>query len=90
MEMTEFEKDLLLLGMIASSLDDSPMTAGAKAKPKERKNARMRGYFIGHKEVCLESYLFLMDISKSKLNALKRHYREKGLLIRKKNSGEYH
>ena len=88
-EMTAYEKDLLLLGMVASSIDDSPKTSGAKTKQKARVNARMRGYYYGHKEVCLETFLFLMDIYKSKLTAVKQHFRDHGLVPRKSKAGKY-
>ena len=73
--------------MIAASIDNSPMTSGTKAKQKNRVHARVRGYFYGHKEICLETFLFLMNISRSKLNNLRKHYREEGLVPRRKKSG---
>lgn len=51
-EITEFKKDLLLLGIISSSIDDGNMTQGKKSKPTERKNTRMQNFRYGQKWIC--------------------------------------
>eukprot|EP00057_Strongylocentrotus_purpuratus_P021521 XP_011675995.1 PREDICTED: uncharacterized protein LOC105436453 [Strongylocentrotus purpuratus] len=65
-ELTEFEKDLLLLGIISSSINDGNMTQGKKSKPMERKNTRMRNFCYGQKRICRYTFFYLMEIGPQK------------------------
>ena len=86
-EMTPYEKDLLLLGMISQSINDSQMTVRTHQINSERKRTRLTNLYYGHKRICRDTFMFLMNICTDKLAALKRHYEKNGLTIRKKKSG---
>ncbi|XP_011662879.2 uncharacterized protein LOC105437692 [Strongylocentrotus purpuratus] len=86
-ELTEFEKDLLLLGIISSSINDGNMTQGKKSKPMERKNTRMRNFCYGQKRICRYTFFYLMEIGPQKFTNLKKWYASNGLIPRRKKSG---
>ncbi|XP_033114175.1 uncharacterized protein LOC117114596 [Anneissia japonica] len=71
-EMSCFEKDLLILGIISASINTSENTEQAKQKPAKRKCTRMRWFFI----------------SKGKFTNLKTWYNNNGLIPRRKKSGK--
>ena len=85
--MTEFEKDLLLLGIISTSLNDAPTTCGKKPREAERKNTRMRSFNYGQRRVCRYTFFYLMGIGPQKFTNLKRWYETHGLVPRRKKSG---
>ena len=87
-ELTNAEKDLVLLGMICSSINATPMTLTEKQNNNWRKASRMRWYYYEHRRICRDTFLFLMDISRDKLTNLKKHYLENGLVPRRKKSGK--
>ncbi|XP_071490311.1 uncharacterized protein [Diadema antillarum] len=86
-ELTEFEKDLLLLGVISSSLNDGEATQGKKSKRKERKHTRMRSFSYGHRRICRYSFFYLMEIGPEKFTNVKAWYNTHGLVPRRKKSG---
>ena len=86
-ELTLQEKDILLLGVISCSINASDTTLKTRKKNEKRKLCRIRYFYYEHKRICRDTFLFLMDISKGKLNNLKKWYLEHGLVPRKKRSG---
>jgi hypothetical protein len=88
-ELTEFEKHLLLLGVISTSVNESKMTSW-KRKQKEKKHSRMRSFSYGHKRICRATffYMYLMGIGQAKFTNIKRWYNDNGLVPRHKKSGE--
>ncbi|XP_041366722.1 uncharacterized protein LOC121381470 [Gigantopelta aegis] len=87
-EMTPFEKDLLLLGMVSMAINDSKMTDRSKKKTQtERALTRIRWFFMGHKRICRDTWIYLMETSRDTLTKIKRHYEENGLVPRVKKSG---
>ena len=67
--------NLLLLGIISSSLNDADMTLGKKSKPKVRKLTRMRNFSYGNKRICRYTFLLLLEIGPQKFTNLKNWYR---------------
>src|SRR6218665_3530867 len=90
MEMTPSEKDLLLLGIICSSVNNSANTMKSRKKPGQqdvRRHARIRWVYYQHFRICRATFLHIMVMSKTKLTAVKKWYLKHGLLPRKKLSG---
>jgi len=90
MEMTPSEKDLLLLGIICSSVNNSANTMKSRKKPGQqdvRRHARIRWFYYQHFRICRATFLHIMVMSKTKLTAVKKWYLKHGLLPRKKLSG---
>src|SRR6218665_627559 len=90
MEMTPSEKDLLLLGIICSSVNNSANTMKSRKKPGQqdvRRHARIRWFYYQHFRICRATFLYIMVMSKTKLTAVKKWYLKHGLLPRKKLSG---
>ena len=51
-ELTSYEKDLIMIGMISMSLNDSAVTQNTKRGlegNKERANTRIQWFYVGHK-----------------------------------------
>lgn len=67
-ELTTSEKDLVLLGIMSCTQNSSDTTLSTKQKQVLRKKNRFRHFYYEHKCVCLDSFLYFMDISKKKLN----------------------
>ena len=88
-ELTENEKDLLILGMISSSINDSATTQRKKKKNGARKQTRMQKFSYGHKQICRATFFFLMVIGDAKFTNLKKWYNENGLVPRRKKSGYF-
>lgn len=65
-ELTEFEKDLLLLRIISTSVKDAVTVSGTKRKKVDRKQTRMRSFHYGQKRVCRYTFFFLMSIGPEK------------------------
>ena len=86
-ELTLQEKDILLLGVISCSINASDTTLKTRKKNEKRKISRIRYFYYEHKRICRDTFLFLMDINKGKLNNLKKWYLEHSLVPRKKCSG---
>ncbi|XP_064630815.1 uncharacterized protein LOC135489401 [Lineus longissimus] len=89
-ELSPFEKDLILLGMICMSLNDSATTEKSKKKAGSqtvRTNTRIRSFFVGHKRICRDTFFFLMETCKNVLTRLKKHYEQKGLMPTEKHAG---
>jgi hypothetical protein len=84
-ELSRAEKDVLLLGMIASHLNTSKLTQRSHQKNEDRKNTRMSGFFFETKPLCREGFLYLYDISKGTLDTLRSHYLENGVVPRTMN-----
>ncbi|XP_070173725.1 uncharacterized protein [Littorina saxatilis] len=87
-EFNEGEKDMILLGVLAST----PMTEGdvdslIPSRKSTRKQQRTT-YLIDSKAVCRQTFKFMYGISQNKLTALLKHYRVNGVTPRlKKNWG---
>jgi hypothetical protein len=86
-EMTCYEKDLLLLGIISCSINLTEMTLSKKQKNVRRKKNRIRHFFYEHRRICRDTFMYLFDISKIKLQNLREWYATNGLIPRKKKSG---
>ncbi|KAK6167396.1 hypothetical protein SNE40_021432 [Patella caerulea] len=87
--LSDFEKDLILLGKISCVFRNDPYTQSSKKKQKERKHPRTEHYVNGIR-VCRETFKFLHCISQNKLTAVLKHYKEFGLTPREKKSGGRH
>ena len=88
-ELSNAEKDLIILGMICCSINATPLTITAKQHNDWRKSSRIRCFYHEHRRICRDTFLYLMEISKDKLTNLKKHYLENGLAPRKKKSGKF-
>ncbi|XP_071962639.1 uncharacterized protein [Antedon mediterranea] len=86
-ELSEFEKDLMLLGIIFSSINNGDMTARKKKTQTQRKQSRIRSFHYGQKRVCRETFFFLMGIGRDKFKNVKTWYETHGLVFRRKRSG---
>lgn len=88
-ELTSDEKDMLLLGIISCVTNISGTTECSKrAKDDKHERQRQRSYYMKNgKKVCRDTFMFLYSISKNKLTALGKWYREHGLVPRKRKSG---
>ena len=87
MELSNPEKDLVILGMIAAGARIGPQTNCSKrAKQNNRKHQRTLYSFDGQ-AVCRETLKFLCIISQDKLSAIFKHYKENGICPRKLKSG---
>ncbi|XP_022109932.1 uncharacterized protein LOC110989680 [Acanthaster planci] len=88
-ELTSGEKDLILLGILHTSMNTSKtiQPKGPKRKElKERTRARST-YSIHSKRVCTAAFRYIHAVSRNKLSAVQQWYREQGLTPRRKKSG---
>lgn len=86
-EMLPYEKDLVLLGILSCSINATKNTLRTNRRNVSRKKNRIRFFFYEHKRICRDTFLYLMDISKGKLDNLKDWYIKHGMVPRKKRSG---
>ncbi len=87
-DMLPAEKDLVLLGIISCSVNQAETTLSKTQKVTERKKSRMRGFFYEHRRICLHAFLYLFDMSQNHLHAIRKHFKQNGLVPRKKKSGK--
>ncbi|KAI0237073.1 hypothetical protein LSAT2_012447 [Lamellibrachia satsuma] len=87
MEMTPSEKDLVLLGVISCSINTADTTLSKTQPATERKKNRIRAFSYAHRRICRDTFLYLFNMSNNHLNAVKKHFKENGLVPRKKKSG---
>jgi len=85
-EMTPYEKDLLLLGVISCSINATESTLSKKQKSVARKKTRVRHFYYNHQRICKDTFMYLMEVSKEKLHNLKQWYLHHGLVPRKKTA----
>ena len=52
MELTEFEKDLMLVGMISQSICNQPLTERSRHTNTDRKHTRLTCLRYGSKRIC--------------------------------------
>ncbi|KAI0228786.1 hypothetical protein LSAT2_020782, partial [Lamellibrachia satsuma] len=73
-ELSAYEKDLLLPGIICASINASEETLSMKKLKVGRKATRIRYFYYEHRRICRDTFLLLVDISKDKLTHLKKWY----------------
>ena len=81
------EKDLILLGMISTTMNLSEQTTNSKRSSQKKRERPRTTYMFESKIICKETFKFKHYISQNKLTALIKHYKEYGLVPRRKNSG---
>lgn len=88
-ELTRSEKDVLLLGIICTSINAGPETMrGGGKKNVSRDKTRIRQFHFEHHQLCRDGFCFLFEVSRQTLTNLKKHYLENGFVPRKIKSGE--
>ena len=88
-ELTPYEKDLLLLGMLSTSINNSELTARVKKKNDTRQLSRIRFFYYGRHRLCRDAFIYLVEISREKLTNLKKHFTQHGLIPKRKKSGKF-
>ncbi|XP_038067968.1 uncharacterized protein LOC119737587 isoform X2 [Patiria miniata] len=88
-ELTGGEKDLILLGIFHTAMNTSKniQTKGRKRNEVKERTRTRSTYTVHSKRVCATAFRYLHAISKNKLTAVQRWYREHGLTPRRKRSG---
>jgi hypothetical protein len=86
-ELSRSEKDMLLIGIIATHLNAGEMTASSHKVQKERERSRIRELHYLDKPLCFYGFLYVLDLSKSTFTSLKSHFLANGLAPRKIKSG---
>ncbi|XP_030608451.1 uncharacterized protein LOC115796267 [Archocentrus centrarchus] len=85
--LSDFEKDLILLGKISCHFQNTKLTQSTKQKTKTERQHQRTEHYVNGTRVCREAFKFLHCISQNKLTALLKHYKEFGLTPRVKKSG---
>ncbi|XP_072029328.1 uncharacterized protein [Amphiura filiformis] len=85
-EMTPQEKDWVLLGVISASINDSGVASAGKRQTKERQRTFIR-YKYGHRQICRDMFTYLFQISRTKLDTMKKHFLAQGFAPYQKKSG---
>jgi len=62
-EMTSYEKDLLLLGIISCSINATDSTLSKKQKNVARKKTRVRHFLYNHQRICRDTFIYLVPIA---------------------------
>ena len=61
-ELSNAEKDLIILGMICCSINATPLTITAKQHNDWRKSSRIKCFYHEHRRICRDTFLYLMEI----------------------------
>jgi len=87
--MVPRDQMLILLGKLSCTINVSPMTCSTRQAPgSEKVRERVRtAYMIEGKSVCRETFMYLHAISRDRLTALLKWYRNNGLAPKEKRSG---
>ena len=79
-ELNSSELDLVILGMIHSSINCDEVSISGR-KERKRQRTRIPFYFHGHR-ICLKTFLFMHRLHKTRFYSLVKHYRTNGLTLR--------
>lgn len=85
--LTDYERDLILLGILSTGMNQSTMTCSQKRSKQTERQRQRTVYCIEGKRVCRETFKYVHAISQDKLSAVITHYKENGLTPRYKKSG---
>ena len=81
--LSRSDHDMYLMGLLMATM----VSPGATSKRKERQRSRNKYMFQG-REVCLEAFLYLENVTVYHLKAMRSHLLEQGVMPRKKNGGQ--
>ena len=79
-ELNSSELDLVILGMIHSSINCDEISISGR-KERKRQRTRIPFYFHGRR-ICLQTFLFMHRLHKTRFYSLVKHYRTNGLTLR--------
>ncbi|XP_055955699.1 uncharacterized protein LOC126815989 isoform X1 [Patella vulgata] len=85
--MTDFEKDLVILGKLSTTMNRSEMTTCTKRSKQQKRQRQRTSYFVEGHQICRSAFEFIHTISGDKLDSCIKHYKEHGLTPRVKKSG---
>ena len=66
-EMSDFEKNLIIIGKVSSTMNRSTMTEGTKRRKQKVRKHQYKTNFVEGRQVCRESFEFIHGISQNRL-----------------------